>query len=68
MAAVTIRGLSDEVHRALRVRAARHGRSTEPPGRFKLGTELGKIRSLLDGAELEIVRDETPVRAIDFEA
>ncbi len=29
MSAVTIRNLSDETHRALRVRAARHGRSTE---------------------------------------
>jgi plasmid stability protein len=29
MASVTVRNLSDEVHRALRVRAATHGRSTE---------------------------------------
>ena len=29
MPAVTIRNLSDETHRALRVRAAHHGRSTE---------------------------------------
>ena len=29
MAILTIRNLSDEVHRALRVRAAQHGRSTE---------------------------------------
>ncbi|HWE99158.1 MAG TPA: plasmid stabilization protein [Caulobacteraceae bacterium] len=39
MAAVTIRNLSDETHRALRVRAARHGRSTE-----------AEIREILDGA------------------
>jgi hypothetical protein len=26
------------------------------------------VRSLLDGAELEIMRDKNPVRAIDFEA
>ena len=29
MAMLTVRNLPDEVHRALRVRAARHGRSTE---------------------------------------
>ncbi|WP_331765094.1 FitA-like ribbon-helix-helix domain-containing protein [Nocardia sp. NBC_01388] len=49
---VTVRNLSDEVHRAIRVRAANHGRSTEaeirailtdavqPPERIKLGTLL----------------------------
>lgn len=29
MAILTVRNVSDEVHRALRVRAAQHGRSTE---------------------------------------
>jgi plasmid stability protein len=29
MAMLTVRNLPDDVHRALRVRAARHGRSTE---------------------------------------
>ena len=29
MAILTIRNVPDDVHRALRVRAARHGRSTE---------------------------------------
>ena len=52
MASVTVRNLPDETHRALRVRAATHGRSTEaeirailesavrPEGRVKLGTLL----------------------------
>jgi plasmid stability protein len=55
MPAVTIRNLSDETHRALRVRAAHHGRSTEaeirdiieaavrPPERVKLGSLLVAI-------------------------
>ena len=55
MSAVTIRNLSDETHRALRVRAASHGRSTEaeiraileaavrPPERVKLGSLLAAI-------------------------
>lgn len=55
MAAVTIRNLSDEAHRALKVRAAEHNRSTEaemraileaavrPEGRLRLGTALSEI-------------------------
>ena len=55
MAAVTIRNLSGEAHRALKVRAAQHNRSTEaemraileaavrPQGRLKIGTALGEI-------------------------
>lgn len=72
MAAVTIRNLSDETHKALKVRAKRKGRSTEaevraildeavnPPERMKLGTELAKLGRLLGGVELEIKRDQTP--------
>lgn len=55
MASVTIRNVPDEVHRAIRIRAARHGRSTEaeirdileraakPEGRVKLGSFLAAI-------------------------
>lgn len=54
MAAVTIRNLSDEAHRALKARAAQHNRSTEaemrailesaarPEGRLRLGTALSE--------------------------
>lgn len=52
---LTVRNLSDEVHRALRVRAAQHGNSMEaevreilesavsPDGRVKLGSLLADI-------------------------
>ncbi len=55
MASLTIRNVLDEVHRTLRVRAARHGRSTEAeirdilematrsPDRVKLGSMLAGI-------------------------
>lgn len=55
MATLTVRNLPDDVHRALRVRAAQHGRSTEaeirdilekaakPEGRVKLGSLLASI-------------------------
>lgn len=55
MAAVTIRNLSDEAHRALKLRAAQHNRSTEaemrailesavrPAQRLRLGTALAEM-------------------------
>ncbi|MBK7542964.1 MAG: plasmid stabilization protein [Candidatus Competibacteraceae bacterium] len=55
MAMLTIRNLPDDVHRALRVQAARHGRSTEaevreilavavkPESRVRLGDALAAL-------------------------
>lgn len=55
MAMLTVRNLSDEVHRALRARAARHGQSMEaevreilesvitPKERVKLGSLLANV-------------------------
>ena len=55
MAMMTVRNIPDEVHRALRVRAAMHGRSAEAEvrailedsvkaeGRVKLGSMLAEI-------------------------
>jgi plasmid stability protein len=55
MAMLTVRNLPDEVHRALRVRAAQHGHSMEaevrqilesaisPEGRVKLGSLLADM-------------------------
>lgn len=63
MAMLTVRNLPDEVHRALRVRAALHGHSMEaevreileaavaPKGRVKLGSllaDIGKQAKLTD--------------------
>ena len=57
VAMLTVRNLPDEVHRALRVRAAQHGHSMEaevrsilesaisPEGRVKLGSLLADIGS-----------------------
>jgi antitoxin FitA len=64
MAMLTVRNLPDEVHRALRARAAQHGRSMEtevrqilesaisPDGRVKLGSllaDMGRRAKLTDG-------------------
>ncbi len=79
MASVTIRNLPDETHRALRVRAATHGRSTEaeiraileyavrPAGRIKLGTLLAEIGRDIGGVDLKVERDKTPTDPMRFE-
>ena len=79
MASVTIRNLPDETHRALRVRAAMKGLSTEaeirsilenavrPEGRIKLGSLLAEIGRAVGGVDLEIERDRTPVEPVRFE-
>jgi plasmid stability protein len=68
MAMLTVRNLPEEVHRALRVRAAQHGRSTEaevrailedtvkPEGRVKLGSLLAEI-----GRRAKLTDDEFAV-------
>ncbi|MEJ2466878.1 MAG: Arc family DNA-binding protein [Candidatus Thiodiazotropha sp.] len=55
MRSITARNVPDEVHRALRARAAQHGRGAEveirdiledavrPEGRVKLGSQLAEI-------------------------
>ncbi len=55
MAMLTVRNLPDDVHRALRVRAAQHGRSTEaevrdilanavkPENRLRMGEALAEL-------------------------
>ncbi|KWC63245.1 FitA-like ribbon-helix-helix domain-containing protein [Burkholderia ubonensis] len=79
MPVITVRNLPVEVHRALRVRAAQHGRSTEaevrdilekavqPEGRVKLGTLLAEIGRDIGGVDLDIQRDKTPAEPMNFE-
>ena len=83
MPAVTIRNLSDETHRSLRVRAAHHGRSTEaeirdileaavrPPQRVKLGSLLVSIgrEAELSNSDVEALqeRDQTQAEPLGFE-
>jgi len=73
MAAVTIRNLPEATHRALKARAAKHGRSTEaeireiiesavrPASRIRLGSALAKLGRRYGGIELEIERDQSSV-------
>ena len=72
MAAITVRNLSEETHRALKVRAARHRRSTEaevraildaavaPGERVRLGSLLVDIGHSVRGVDLVFDRDSSP--------
>jgi len=77
MPSVTIRKLSDETHRAIKLRAVEHGRSTEAEIRniletavrptLCMGTALAAIGSSLGGVELDWSRDASPVASAEFE-
>ena len=77
MASVTVRNLPDSTHRALKLRAAQHGRSTEAEIRFilegavapkvGLGTALAAIGRSLGGAEVAFERDQRPIEPASFE-
>jgi plasmid stability protein len=79
MAVITIRNLPAEIHRALRVRAAEHGRSTEaevrailaeavqPAGRVKLGSALVDAFRPFGGVDLKIERDRKVPEPPEFD-
>ena len=79
MPAVTVRHLSEEVHRALKLRAAQNARSTEaeirvileeavsPRTRLKIGSELAAFGQRFGGIDLDIRRDQTPAEPAVFE-
>jgi len=80
MPVLTVRNLPEETHRALRHRAAEHGRSTEaevrfileeavrPQKRLKIGTELFRIGQAVGGMDdLATPRDRSEIRGADFE-
>jgi plasmid stability protein len=79
MPAVTVRNLSEETHRALKLRAAQHGRSTEaeiraileeavrPEARVKIGSELAAFGQRFGGLDLPRVREPAPIEPATFE-
>ena len=68
MAAVTIRNLSDEAHRALKLRAARHNRSTEAEMRAILEAAVRPEGRLLLGTALSAASREMGLSNADIEA
>lgn len=77
MSAVTVRNLPEETHRALKLRAIRHGRSTEAEIRYilenavrpkmGLGSLLASFANEIGGVDLDVQRDKTPTRPVSFE-
>lgn len=78
MGSLLVRNLPDEVHRALKRRAANAGRSTEaevrlileaavsPHDRVLLGDVLSQMRDKHGAVDLEIHRDQTPEQPEDL--
>lgn len=78
MAAITIRNLSEETHRALKARAAAHHRSTEaevraildltvaPADRVRVGSLLAAIGRDTDGVELPVTREKASRDPLDL--
>lgn len=79
MPVVTVRNLPEETHRALKRRAADHGRSTEaeirailedavrPAKRVKIGSELAAFGQRFGGLDLSAGRDRAEPEPADFE-
>jgi len=77
MSAVTVRNLPEATHRALKLRAAQHGRSTEAEirlilenavaPRIGMGSALAAIGQKLGGIELDFSRDKRPAEPANFE-
>ena len=81
MAAISVRGLGDDVRERLRVRAARNGRSMEAEIREILTTAVSEAEPSADlfstllerfgdagGVELSVAPRTSPARAADFSA
>lgn len=76
MPSVTVRNLPEATHRALKQRAAEHGRSTEAEIRLileaavrptrSLGAALAAIGRRAGGVDLDVARDRTPVAPATF--
>jgi plasmid stability protein len=78
MPAVTVRNIPEKTHRALKLRAARNGRSTEaeirriledavsPDSTTGLGSQLAALGRSFGGIELDITRDSRPAEPADF--
>jgi plasmid stability protein len=79
MAAVIVRNLPEKTHRALKLRAAHNGRSTEaeirvileeavtPKPRLKIGSELAAFGRRYGGIEPNYKRDRRPIEPAEFE-
>ncbi|MEE2000877.1 plasmid stabilization protein [Alkalimonas sp. MEB108] len=68
MAMLTVRNLPDEVHRALKVRAAQHGRSTEAEVREILANAIKPAARLRVGDALAALSGQLGLTNDDLDA
>ncbi len=68
MSMLTVRNLPDEVHRALKVRASRHGRSTEAEVRHILEAAVKPKERLLLGDALAALGRSAKLTQADVDA
>lgn len=78
MSVVTVRNIPEETHRALKLRAAQNGRSTEaeirdiletavrPASRVLVGSQLADFGRRLGGVAIKTKRDPAPMKAAQF--
>lgn len=66
MAILTVRNVPDDVHRALRVRAARHGRSTEAEVREILAASVKPEKRIRMGDAMAAIGRKIGLRNEDF--
>lgn len=66
MAVLTVRKVSDEIHRALRLRAAKHGRSTEAEVRHILESAVKPQKRLRMGEALSSLGRKLGLKNEDF--
>ncbi len=77
MSSVTVRNIPEATHRAIKLRATQHGRSTEAEIRailenavrpaLGMGSALAAIGQSLGGITLDLPRDPRPVEPAGFE-
>ena len=77
MSSVTVRNILEATHRAIKLRATQHGRSTEAEIRailenavrpaLGMGSALAAIGQSLGGITLDLPRDPRPVEPAGFE-
>ena len=77
MATVTVRNIPEEIHRALKLRAAQNGRSTVAEirdiletaarPRVRLGSALAAIGGRVGGLGSDLRRKRSPVKPASFE-
>ena len=78
MSVVTVRNIPEETHRALKLRAAQHGRSTEaeirdileaavrPESRVLVGSLLADFGRRFGAVAIKTKRDPAPMKAAQF--